>query len=818
MDKKVHVMTSKPVVEDIEATVSYPNLNDGWTDNISQLLHEKTKTEEFTKEYIRERLQGKFFPKEVHEETPRQKFMLGQMMNEMYDKFSDQLNVDDFVNSTTKLLNSFMAKDFLFVKNDLYSSKTDLDMFEAINEFTSEDMLTLMLKRVHSTLSKEKARLKKWKANLENHLLSNPVLEEDEILADRHPSLTARSKSFNNRCNRLKEQLLKLESEIMRLHEETSMLQNYKGELKEKFEAARGSFEKPNIDISAKVKMSSKHDHQKLDKMLFNMRDEKDVLLGLTPSRVEQSIVAEIAEAYKLAAGRLLLAYLPLVPNAVFAKRFTQHPLRLFSRGDSRADRIRAIHQSPDVVLKLDAVGIDLKQIAGQSNPRSTNFYEYIIEESGQQQDFYKFVFSKRKLTNLTISSESLNFMIDTWRLDDQSIGRTFKELIRTPMNREYFKETQNFPSFITEVLVDSMPFFSPKIFMAKFKTLSDQGVYSSSDSKEGDLMDRTAALSNNQAILGIWYGLLRDKEKLELFNQQVDNQFLSIVQVQNKYLEFSDYYDSEKAFDMNCFSKVGKNQDEETDQPLFKRFFNYINANEKIKVKKAFWVKEGLVFKLTQKQPNEHHSTILLKDQIKHPHIETWLQLVLNNDAQAINYDLLKFTTEMFEILDIKQESLLTEKKLTKGTLESYVKLLMLRSRNAVLRLLSYCNFSRAVQKNVNLRFIDLCEQHRQHEDLFEKIDLDKYRKDDLLKQTRMYDRKECEEIRRLFDEDVSVCSRPLPRSLRPSRCLATQTLIPSSAGSSQPLTSNLICTPTPSKEVSLAVNLNYFRSNYKP
>jgi uncharacterized protein YjbI with pentapeptide repeats len=113
-----------------------------------------------------------------------------------------------------------------------------------------------------------------------------------------------------------------------------------------------------------------------------------------------------------------------------------------------------------------------------------------------------------------------------------------------------------------------------------------------------------------------------------------------------------------------------------------------------------------------------------------------------------------------MFEVLNINQESLLTEKKLTKGTLESYVKLLMLRSRNAILRLISYCNFSRAVQKNINLRFIDLCEQHREQEDLFVKSNLDKYRRDDLLKQTRMYDRRECEEVRRIFDEEISVCS----------------------------------------------------------
>lgn len=761
MEKRVHVMTNKPVVKDVEDAVNFPDLNDGVEKLIAQLLHEKTETQEFNKEYIRERLADKFFPKEAHEDHPRQKFMLGQLVNEVYDKFTDQVNLDNFTNATTKLMNTFMAKDFLFCKNNLYSTKTDQDMFEALNEFTAEDTLSLMLARVYSTLAREKARLMKWKANLENHLLSNLVLQEDEICTDRFPSLTARSKSFNTTCHQVKEQLRKLETEIMRLHEETNMLQKYRTDLKLELEGVRGCFEKPNIDISAKVKMSSKHDHQALDKMLFNMRENKDLVIGLSTNKVEHSIIEEIADMHKHSHARLLHSYLKIVPNVVYARTLSQNNERLFSRVDPRIHILRTARQeTPDIVLKLDQVGMDLKEIPSQASAKSTNFYEYILQESFQHQEFYKFVFAKRKLTNLTISSQSLDFMVYSWRLDEQGIGKTFKELVGKPLGKSYFKETENFPGFVTEIIVASMPFFSEKTFAAKFKTLGDQGVQSPAVTAEDKLLNKSGTVTENEAILKLWYGLLRDNEKLELFNQQVDNQFMALIQLQNKYIEFGDYYDNEKAFDINKFSKVGHKSETDDSKSLFKRLVNYINADEKIKIKKAFWIKEGLIFKLTQKQPNEHHASILLKDQVKHPYAESWLQLVLNNEPNTINYDLLKFTTDMFEVLNINQESLLTEKKLTKGTLESYVKLLMLRSRNAILRLISYCNFSRAVQKNINLRFIDLCEQHREQEDLFEKSNLDKYRRDDLLKQTRMYDRRECEEVRRIFDEEISVCS----------------------------------------------------------
>jgi hypothetical protein len=761
MEKRVHVMTAKPVVEDLEATVNFPVINDGWEENIAQLLAEKAETEEFTKEYIRERLQDKLFAKEIHEETPRQKFMLGQLLNEMYDKFSDQLNVEDFVNASSKLVNSFMSKDYLFCKNDLYSSKTDLAMFEAINEFTSEDMLTLLVNRVHSMLSREKARQKKWKANLENYLLSNPVLEEDEVIADRHPSLTARSKSFNNRSSDIKDQLFKLEADIMRLEEETSMLQKYKADLKKELEATRGCFEKPNIDISAKVKMSSKHDHQRLDKMLFNMREDKDLVIGLTVNKVEQCIIAEIAESHKYSSVRLLHNYLKIVPNTVYTRSLSQHPSRVFTRLDFRCRHLRQENEEDFVLVKsLDQIDVDLRQNTASQACKSVNFYEYILQETSGDKNFFKFVFGKRKLTNLTISMESLSFLIDSWRLDEQGIGSTFKEFSQSAFKRSYFKETINFPGFVIDSLISSMSFFSEKIFLARFKSLSDQGLHTTVESPEDTLFNTAASLSSSSSILDVWYRLLKNKEKLELFNQQVDNQFMTLVQAQNNYMEFSDYYDLEKVFDMNRFSKIGLTTSSDRSQIPFKRLINYINAEEKIKIKKAFWIKEGLIFKLSQKQPNEHHASILLKDQIKHPYVENWLQLVLNNDPTAINYDLLKFTTDLFEVLDIRQESLFTEKTLTKGTLESYVKLLMLRSRNSILKLLSYTNFSRAVQKNINLRFIDLCEQHREQEDLFDIVHLNKYRKDDLLKQTKMYDRKECEEVRRIFDEAVSVCS----------------------------------------------------------
>jgi len=92
--------------------------------------------------------------------------------------------------------------------------------------------------------------------------------------------------------------------------------------------------------------------------------------------------------------------------------------------------------------------------------------------------------------------------------------------------------------------------------------------------------------------------------------------------------------------------------------------------------------------------------------------------------------------------------------------TLNSYVKLLMLRSRGSCLRLISYMNFYRSTQKRINLQFLDLCEQDKTIRGVFESESARTMRKDDFLRQTSKYSKKEYEEMRKIFDEEQSVCS----------------------------------------------------------
>lgn len=760
MEKTVHVITSKPVVEDVEETVQFPGLNDGWRETISQMFSEKVNTEEFTKEYIKERLSDRFFAKEIHEETPRQKFMLGQLLNEMYSKFSDPFKTEDFVNASTKTLNAFMAKDFLFCKNKLYTSKIDEATYYALNEFTSQDMLTVMLTRVLTSLKREMAVRKKWKANLENYLLSNPVFEGDPDMFDRHPSLTSKSKQFTGRCNRIKDQLLSLEADIMKREEQISILQKYKTEYQHIFESITGCFEKPNIDISAKVKMSSKHDHQRLDKMLFNMRDEKDVVIGLSTNLVEQCIISEISDKYKHSGCQTILEYVKLVPNTVYTKYLSQSKAKLFTRFDSVSKAQRAREgATDDQVVRMSELKLHEASFADQSQSKPINFYDFLIAKSGQSIHFLKFTFKTRKISNLTISEDSLRLMVRAWRLDDHGIGQAFSDLAFPHVDKEYFKEAATFPPFVIDLIVECMEVFTEDTFLANSKMISDRDLKSVDQSRARPDVKIAEILTQNKEVLRLWYGLLRDSNKLELFNQKVEQQFFKQVETQNRFMEFVDYYDNFQVFDMNKISQALKTNETAEGVKSSGRLLTYINDSERIRVKRAFWIKEGLIFKLTQKQPNEHHSAILLKDQMKHPHVENWMQLVLNNDVDMINYDLLKFTADMFEIVDIRADTLMTESKLANSTLGSYVKLLMLRSRNAILKLMSYCNFSRAIQKNINLRFLDLCDQHREHGGLLEKANLDVYRKDDLFKQTKMYDKRDCDELRKIFDEEISVC-----------------------------------------------------------
>jgi len=767
MERRARVLTSRPVYEDLDKMLNYPEVKDGWEKVFAGLVSEKGATEEALKDYLRECMDWDTRAPEMMDENDSQKFTFGQVANDVYDKLTESLNIDDFVNATAKSVNRFMAKDFLFYRSKLYCQKVDEEMYRKANEYTSHDMLTILLDRIyHRTVDKLHVLLK-WRRNIDSYLLSNPVMDERFETPDQHPSMTSRSKNFFTICDRLKQQKLKVEVDIAKYQEEVSMLGKYLNDYKEIFKSIRGTFEKPNIDVSAKAKLIAKHDQVRLDKLLFNTQETKDVINGLSQNKIENYIIEEIVYRYKNSAIRTLNQNLKLSPNCIYTKLFTHTSSRMFTRYELSRQVIEAANTSQDRVYMLDNAPHMQKDEPLLKN--LVNFQEYLISNTGQASNFIKLVSTGRKLTNLLISEDTLSIVINTIRLDEQKVSETFREILKIPAPIKYFSEVKKFPDFIFFLMEESLDYFDSKLFSASLRVSADWKENVTENGSTNTTLTPLKSILNDQSVLGCWFDVMKDAEKLELFNKTVEEVFNRLLEVQNNYLLFEDFYSRTKVLDISSIAVGIKFREKQAGTRGL--LYSYLTLGERIKIKNAFWIKEGLLFKVTQKQPNEHYFTQLLKEQLKHPQIDNWLQLMLTHDSTALKYDMGRYVEDMLEMLNIKGDELKREKRTVNSTLTSYIKLLMLRGRTACLKLISYFNFGRSAQKSMNIRFLDLCEQGKVPEELMQSSTTKCYRKDDFLKLTRMFDQKDYEELRLIFDDETTVSTARSNLDFQPKR-----------------------------------------------
>ena len=56
MQRRVHILSSKPEVEDIEEAVLFPTVNDGWSDTINDMISQAKLTKDETLAYIQDLL------------------------------------------------------------------------------------------------------------------------------------------------------------------------------------------------------------------------------------------------------------------------------------------------------------------------------------------------------------------------------------------------------------------------------------------------------------------------------------------------------------------------------------------------------------------------------------------------------------------------------------------------------------------------------------------------------------------------------------------------------------------------------------------
>ena len=132
MERKAYVQNTRPAMEDIDKVTNFPAVNDNWEQVIRQMIEEKCKTEEAFKEYMKEKLDPQEEPSTHQTKTDREKHAYGRIVNESFERFAEQLNLEDFTNASTKLTNVFMGTDFLFYKNELFTSALDREVFEEV--------------------------------------------------------------------------------------------------------------------------------------------------------------------------------------------------------------------------------------------------------------------------------------------------------------------------------------------------------------------------------------------------------------------------------------------------------------------------------------------------------------------------------------------------------------------------------------------------------------------------------------------------------------------------------------------------------------
>ena len=92
---------------------------------------------------------------------------------------------------------------------------------------------------------------------------------------------------FSKQIEIVKQEKARLRSQIAKADEELHLLQMYRDEYKYVFESMRGSFDKPQVDISAKIKLYANHDTDRLDKLLFTASNSRDVIVGFTINKLQ---------------------------------------------------------------------------------------------------------------------------------------------------------------------------------------------------------------------------------------------------------------------------------------------------------------------------------------------------------------------------------------------------------------------------------------------------------------------------------------------------------------------------------------------------
>jgi hypothetical protein len=741
--KKGHVVTSRPEKEKLERDMEYPKINDGAEANVRSFLDEK-------EEYISElrKTINTVINKDIlrpSSELPDQRVEYETLKRDIFTEATNKANTEKFVNSAVSSLTDFMSKDFLFAKNKLHCEVINELMYKRINRFSHDDMLSVLVGSLKENYASKVKALRTWKRNIETYLGQNLLLDQDKIPEHILQSETLRLSDHHRKCDSFRGKRTELEEEIIKLEEELYCLSNIRNTRNMSSE-----FEKPFIDVSAKIRMYSESDTDKLIKLLFATEDTKDYTLLIDSTHLNSLIIDQILDQNRDQEIRLLGELVKTVVSTVYTKYLRQGPERMFTRFDKESSKLRA--KSPkDSFFSLAETGCSFEV---SETLTIVNFYEYLLKSTNQEEEYYKFVFKESKMGNLLISKDTLDVLLLTLRKDEQGISRMLRGVLGQRSQAGYFHEAKNVPRFIIDIIEDSFMHFRPSMFEGVCRYSVDSN---HPKAKKAGTIKGLKNVISDQHQWTIWQRVTSQTDWLDNLNYKVHEIFPEIIERQLEYLEWEPYSLDSETIILNLLNKSFQSSKKDHYQNI-----GLMEAEKckgrRSKIKHAFWVKEGMVYGTPSLLPHEHETRAILEGQIVHPQIDTWLQLCLNNNIQAISYDLEKLLEDLLETCEIKTEDLQTEKRLLKMSLGSSVKMLLLRTRNACLKLMSYLNFNRSTQKSLNLRFLQLCEDGRLSTEQLESERLRTHNKEDVFQQTKVFENNEYGELKRIFDEEQNV------------------------------------------------------------
>ena len=703
-------------------------------------------------------------------------------------------NIEDFISQSGGVMCDFFGKNYMFTKENFWSQELDKQLYYKANRFSFNLPIIYLFESIIKNFQKKRENYTIKIVNLKNKL-DLLAYDNEQIVLEHSMYTHANNNAYKNeKWLQKQEDLKKLTAESIKLDGEILKLKNGLNH-QYKYITNNMSLEKPFIDISAHIKIYSDFDTDGLFKFLFTMKQDKEFYMGLRESVLIDKIEDLNTKHICNTQIREFLGCMDTLPNYInfqhqsitdekyytifdLDSQYFRIPLvntssclhkvlnrrKIYLKDQSEKERIKR-EQDLEATLKAneDKDPKDKKIIHEKdhldSQPTQHNYLEYFIEQNNLSGKFKKFFFNS-KLINLTISDESLQLIISLYKKNSYNVylyllsGHLFSSSNATLL----FEDN---PIIDLSILPAISQYFNEYDLKYRTRTIKVQTdfdqILTNADEiglsfDETDLVDD---IVNNKDIVNTWSDYLGVNEDLSLTYYRIDNIFNVLFENQNEYLEIVDYnlpdtkvllHDLKIDFE-NVYVKKTKNCKSDN---TYSKILDH--QQDRLCLVTALWVKENQVFKMPDKNATEYAIDIMLQNQVPHSSIENWFKIILNCDFNSTVKNIEELVEDNQRSLKVKNPE--NEQSDLYKVHKAYFKLQILNSRSKILKLISYFNFFRAVQKEISIKFIDVMNANKINDEIFGQDDSTIFQKDKLVNQIPMFKKQETEDMNDIFDE----------------------------------------------------------------